>query len=66
MKSATLIIRDEVNVKFEGLDPATRRKISNSLKFMNVSINKIKSKKLQSLYLLSLSKNFLDVRKHNC
>ena len=34
MKSATLIIRDEVNVKFEGLDPATRRKISNSLKFM--------------------------------
>ena len=34
MKNATLIIRDEVNVKFEGLDPATRRKISNSLKFM--------------------------------
>ena len=32
-KTAKLIIRDEVNVKFEGLDVITRRKISDKLKF---------------------------------
>jgi len=32
-KIAKLIIRDEVNVKFEGLDVITRRKISDKLKF---------------------------------
>ena len=32
-KVAKLIIRDEVNVKFEGLDVITRRKISDKLKF---------------------------------
>ncbi len=33
MKECTLVIRDSVNVKFEGLDPFTRRKISEALKF---------------------------------
>jgi len=33
MAKATLIIKDEVNVKFEGLDVSTRRKISDKLKF---------------------------------
>lgn len=33
MKQCTLVIHDEVNVKFEGLDPFTRRKMSESLKF---------------------------------
>jgi superfamily II DNA or RNA helicase len=32
-KVAKLVIRDEVNVKFEGLDVITRRKISDKLKF---------------------------------
>jgi len=32
-KIAKLIIKDEVNVKFEGLDVITRRKISDKLKF---------------------------------
>ena len=33
MEKAILHIRDEVNVKFEGLDVATRRKISDKLKY---------------------------------
>jgi len=33
MQKAILHIRDEVNVKFEGLDVATRRKISDKLKY---------------------------------
>jgi len=33
MARAVLIIKDEVNVKFEGLDVSTRRKISDKLKF---------------------------------
>lgn len=33
MKNCTIIIKDEVNIKLEGLDPATRRKCSNKLKF---------------------------------
>lgn len=33
MKQTTLVIKDQVNVKFEGLDPFTRRKISEALKF---------------------------------
>ena len=33
MKKAILIIKDEVNVKFDGLDVNTRRKISDKLKF---------------------------------
>lgn len=33
MKECTLVIKDHVNVKFEGLDPFTRRKISEALKF---------------------------------
>ena len=33
MKKCTIIIKDEVNVKLEGLDPATRRKCSDKLKF---------------------------------
>jgi superfamily II DNA or RNA helicase len=33
MKQTTLVIRDQVNVKFDGLDPFTRRKISEALKF---------------------------------
>jgi superfamily II DNA or RNA helicase len=33
MQKVTLHIRDEVNVKFEGLDVATRRKISDKLKY---------------------------------
>lgn len=33
MASCKLIIQDEVNIKFEGLDIDTRRKISNALKF---------------------------------
>lgn len=33
MTSCKLIIRDEVNIKFEGLPVEVRRKISNSLKF---------------------------------
>jgi superfamily II DNA or RNA helicase len=33
MKTCQLKILDEVNVKFEGLDPVTRRKIVNKLKF---------------------------------
>lgn len=34
MPECKLHILDEVNVKFEGLDPGTRRKIVNQLKFM--------------------------------
>lgn len=34
MEVCTLVIRDQVNIKFEGLDPFTRRKIQNALKFM--------------------------------
>ncbi len=33
METCTLIIKDEVNCKFDGLDVDTRRKISNELKF---------------------------------
>ena len=33
MSTAILKIKDEVNVKFEGLDVSTRRKISDKLKF---------------------------------
>ena len=33
MKKCTIVIKDEVNVKLEGLDPATRRKCSDKLKF---------------------------------
>ena len=33
MKKCTILIKDEVNVKLEGLDPATRRKCSDKLKF---------------------------------
>jgi superfamily II DNA or RNA helicase len=33
MPECTLEIRDEVNVKFVGLDPATRRKLSDAVKF---------------------------------
>ena len=34
MKKCTILIKDEVNVKLEGLDPATRRKCSDKLKFL--------------------------------
>lgn len=34
MPTAKLVIRDEVNVKFENVDPATRRKLSAAVKFM--------------------------------
>ena len=34
MKKTTLVIRDEVNCRFEGLDVVTRRKISNAVKFV--------------------------------
>lgn len=33
LKKCTIIIKDEVNVKLDGLDPATRRKCSDKLKF---------------------------------
>ena len=33
MKTCKIIIKDEVNVKLDGLDPATRRKCSDKLKF---------------------------------
>jgi len=33
MKKCIIIIKDEVNIKLEGLDPATRRKCSDKLKF---------------------------------
>lgn len=33
MKNCIINIKDEVNIKLEGLDPATRRKCSNKLKF---------------------------------
>ena len=33
LKTCKLVIKDEVNVSFEGLDPATRRACSNALKF---------------------------------
>ena len=33
-KRTTLVIQDQVNIKFKELDPFTRRKISESLKFM--------------------------------
>ena len=34
MPTAKLVIRDEVNIKFEGVDPLTRRKLSAAVKFM--------------------------------
>lgn len=34
MPTAKLIIRDEVNIKFEGVDPSTRRRLSAAVKFM--------------------------------
>lgn len=34
MNTATLVIKDFTNVKFEGLDPVTRRKLNEALKFM--------------------------------
>jgi superfamily II DNA or RNA helicase len=33
LKKCTILIKDEVNVKLDGLDPATRRKCSDKLKF---------------------------------
>jgi len=33
MNKCTIVIKDEVNVKLEGLDPSTRRKCSDKLKF---------------------------------
>jgi len=33
MGTTKLIIEDEVNIKFEGLDVDVRRKLSNTLKF---------------------------------
>ena len=33
MKNCIINIKDEVNIRLEGLDPATRRKCSNKLKF---------------------------------
>ena len=33
MNKCTIIIKDEVNVKLEGLDPSTRRKCSDKLKY---------------------------------
>ena len=33
MKECIIKIKDEVNIKLEGLDPGTRRKCSNKLKF---------------------------------
>ena len=33
MSTTKLIIEDEVNIKFEGLDVDVRRKITNALKF---------------------------------
>jgi hypothetical protein len=33
LSNCKLIIKDEVNIKFEGLDVSTRRKIANELKF---------------------------------
>ena len=33
MKQCKLIIRDEVNIKFDGLDPPIRRKLEKELKF---------------------------------
>lgn len=33
MKKCTLIIKDEVNIQFVGVDPETRRKLINSVKF---------------------------------
>ena len=33
MSKCTIIIKDEVNVKLEGLDPSTRRKCSDKLKY---------------------------------
>ena len=33
MKSCIINIKDEVNIRLEGLDPATRRKCSNKLKY---------------------------------
>ena len=34
MPTAKLVIRDEVNIKFENVDPSTRRKLSAAVKFM--------------------------------
>ena len=34
MPTAKLVIRDEVNIKFENVDPLTRRKLSAAVKFM--------------------------------
>src|SRR5579875_370881 len=34
MDTCTIIIRDYVNVRFDGIDPLTRRKINDALKFM--------------------------------
>lgn len=33
MKTCTLYVRDEVNIKFDGLDPVIRRELSNELKY---------------------------------
>ena len=33
MSKCTIIIKDEVNIKLEGLDPSTRRKCSDKLKY---------------------------------
>ncbi len=34
MEKCNLVIKDQCNVKFEGLDPLTRKKLSEALKFM--------------------------------
>lgn len=33
MKKCTLVIKDEVNIQFQGIDPITRRKLIDSVKF---------------------------------
>ena len=35
MKQATIVIRDEVNIKIEGLDLDTRKTLVNAFKYMN-------------------------------
>ena len=35
MTQATIIIHDEVNIKIEGLDLDTRRKLVNKFKYLN-------------------------------
>lgn len=46
MPQATLVVRDMVNVKFNGLDPVVRRKINEALKFMVPSARHMPAYKL--------------------